>query len=118
MMGHQAFDFSVYRVEKERKKNEEGAWYTANSPLPTGLIVGEIAKRKILSIPKLVNFTIYDGPYYIGSLYNFQPPERGDEYWFVHYQTKDREGLIGSGMVMVIERKTERVIYDGPDGME
>ena len=118
MMGHEEFDFSVYRVTKEKKVKEEGVWYTESSPAPTDLIASEIAKRQILSIPKLASFEIYDGPYYIRSLYNFHPPKRGDEYWFVHYQTKDREFFIGSGTVMVIERKTGRVVYDGTDGME
>jgi hypothetical protein len=83
-----------------------------------GVVLDQPSRRRILSIPHLQYVTIYDGPYAC-SFYNtaslYARPER---FWFVHYAFGEDTCKIGAGTVMVIERGSGRVVYDGTDGGE
>jgi hypothetical protein len=112
------YDFTVYRVHKVPGiQGAERTRFDKTVTVATDLEVNQAVQLRIVTIPDLEDFTIYDGPYKIGLIYGMVPlPE--NECYFVHYRCSHQPRMTGPGKVMIVNRETGKVIYDGTDGVE
>jgi hypothetical protein len=120
-------DFTVYRRVPPLTMEESDACSKANRPHPptreepSPLVLDEVCKQRILDIGLLHSITIYDKRYmcrlYMHSSLAaaLEDPSR---CWFVHYCRSDWPMMVGAGNVIVMEKGTGKVFYDGNDGME
>jgi hypothetical protein len=85
-MEDSGFDFTVYRVQKVPAiQGGERTRFDKTVTVATDLEVNQAVQLRILTIPDLEDFTIYDGPYKIGSIHGMALlPE--NECYFIHYQ--------------------------------
>jgi len=79
------------------------------------------AISRIKAIPRLHSFEAYDGPEYCGPhIFSFDSTLAycREWYWYIHYRQRPYAMKVGEGTVMILERGTGRVVYNGTDGME
>jgi hypothetical protein len=111
-----ALDFTVYRQETHRS-NQPGV-ISETRDVPTELKVSDLIKAKIAAVPDLARIFIYDGPYsFRKPSYGKSFDERGD-FFYVHYTRSSEVAHLGVGTVIVFQRDSGAVVYDGSDNME
>lgn len=114
-------DFSVYREKRSTTFSSDGSVsYESYQRVETALVVSDAVRQRLLAIPNLDSLGILDAPYSIRCLgYNRGPIPPNRTYWYAHYSNKNRSlGYLGAQQVMIIDRESAEVVYDGSDGEE
>jgi hypothetical protein len=110
----------IYRCVGTVQKDEEGRVVEYFQDVPVGGQPDEKAIQCILAIPRLTRLRFYDQLPSACYIYGLDAILRDSKPapWFVSYGVEEDPPRFGPGGLMIIERDTGRILYDGSDGGE
>ena len=112
-------DFGVYAQKKPTSIVGSGKVAHHFEDEHIGLTVNELVKQRILAIPRLEKFRIYDAPYKVCSIYWHTDIPDSEHCWYVSYSCYTAlPPFLGPGPLLILDRESAEVYYDGTDGCE
>ena len=114
-------DYRVFTMKEKEiisKKYRKSLEYDEE---PTGKPLSDFAVAALNTlVPEAESITVHDFPSMCNMVWErlFSKPVSQDDYWFIHYSTPEDACTLGCGNVIIMERATGKVVYNGPDDGE
>jgi len=114
-------DWRVYCIKERTETGKNGKSSAVYDIAPSGEMLPDAAIAAFSAfVPDAADITVYDFPCMCEIVFRTHIGKNAsaDEYWFIRYFVPDDAFRLGCGNVMIMERKTGSVVYNGDDDGE